>query len=174
MTFYAAHLPEIDDMRSDLRKATAIAGNYYESHHGRTSFEDKLIDLVISLEALFSPGREGELRFRIAQRGALLLGTDVAERHRMFTLLRRAYDARSALVHGGDNPFQTGKFTADELTALGEAVRVAILRLLTLHMRGYRKREAILVWLDECALDPERRQELIDEADFGKYLIERS
>jgi hypothetical protein len=174
LAFYTAHLPEIDDMQSDLRKAMSIAGNYYESHHGRLSSEDKLIDLVISLEALFSPSREGELRFRIAQRGALLLGADAAERRRIFALLRRAYDARSALVHGGDSPFQSAKFTADDLTTLGEAVRVAVLRLLTLHMRGYRKRDAVLGWLDECALDPERHQKLTEEADFHKYLSERS
>lgn len=63
LAFYVAHLPEIDDMGSDLRKATSIAGNYYESHHGRTTSEDKLVDLVISLEALFSPAARASSDF---------------------------------------------------------------------------------------------------------------
>ncbi len=115
LNFYLTHLSRLDDMTSPLRKATAIAGNYYESHHTRTADEDKLIDLVISTEALFSPGLEGELKFRIAQRGALLLGAEASERRRVFKLLRRAYDARSALVHGGESPFLTGKFSPNEI-----------------------------------------------------------
>jgi hypothetical protein len=171
--FYFTHLGEIDDLTSPLRKATSIAGNYYESHHARTSLEDKLIDLVISAEALFSPSREGELKFRIAQRAALLLGADSDQRRRVMKLFRDAYDARSALVHGDPSPFETGKFTVAALEALGEDVRVAILRMVTLHMRGHRKRESVHAWLDDAALDTQQHARLIEESDFEKYVTER-
>lgn len=171
LTFYLVHLGEIDDMGSELRKASSIAGRYYESHHSRISLEDQLIDLVISLEALFSP--ESELRFRIAQRGALLVGADPDSRRRIFRLLRRAYDARSSLVHGAESPFEAGGFSEPELRALGEQVRVAILRMLTLHMRGHRDRPNVLGWLDDAALDSDRQQELLRKSDFEQYLTER-
>jgi len=173
LSFYFRHLDEIDDMRSSLRKSTSIAGNYYESHQTRTTLEDKLIDLVISLEALFSPGLEGELRFRIALRGAMLLGDDPESKRRIFNLFKRAYDARSSLVHGNESPFQTGKFTHSELTELGSEIRVAVLRLLALHMRGHRKRDETLAWIDDSAFSAERHRQLLDDSNFEKYLAER-
>jgi len=173
LTFYLGHLDEIDDTRSHVRKATMIAGNYFESHHARTSIEDKLIDLVISLEALFSPAREGEFRFRISLRGALLLGNDADSRRRVFQLMKRAYDARSSLVHGDESPFETGRFSEQDLAALASEVRVAILRLLTLHMRGYRNRDDALAWIDDAAFSAERHRQFLDESDFEKYLAEQ-
>ena len=168
LTFYLAHLSEIDDMNSDLRKAISIAGNHYESHHTRMSLEDQLIDLVISAEALFSSG--SEISFRIAQRAALLLGPNPDRRRSIFGLLRRAYSARSSLVHGA--AIQQGQFPEEDLRALGEELRVAILRLLTLHMRSHRNRADVLAWLDDAALDPDRQQEVLLESDFERYLVE--
>ena len=43
----------------------------------------------------------GELRFRLSTRAASLLGTTLDERLRLSKFMRRAYDARSVLVHGG-------------------------------------------------------------------------
>jgi hypothetical protein len=173
LSFYLRHLDEIDDMTSPLRKATSVAGDYYEFHHTRLRPEDRLIDLVISLEALFSEGRE-EISFRVSQRGAFLAGADAEQRRRIFKLLRRAYTARSGLVHGGDSPFATRKFTEQDLALVGEEVRIAILRLLTLHMRQHRNRNDVLAWIDDCALDPGRQDRLLKDSDFERYLMERA
>lgn len=59
------------------------------------------IDTRIALEALFSGGGHAELRHRIALRGAWYLGSDAAERHLYFHLLKRAYDLGSKAVHTG-------------------------------------------------------------------------
>jgi hypothetical protein len=149
--------PLIDDVSTSLRQATAFAGNYFEDHHKRTKPEEKLIDLVIALETLFSPSREGELKFRIAQRGAVLLGETADDRIAIRDFLGSIYDARSALVHAGESPFSATakkKLADGDLTRLADYVRQAILRLFILHWKGEAKKDAVQSLLDKCALDP--------------------
>ena len=47
--------PLLDDVSSTVRQATMLAGDYFEGCMKRNKKEDKLIDLTIALEALFSP-----------------------------------------------------------------------------------------------------------------------
>lgn len=71
----------------------------------RSRAEDRLIDLMIAAEALFlsDVGNEkyrGELRYRLALRAGLFIGSSSSEAKGVFELFRNAYDARSAFVHG--------------------------------------------------------------------------
>jgi hypothetical protein len=68
--------------------------------------EDRLVDLMISAESLFLSDTaeakdRGELRFRLALRAAFFTELDGFERKELFQFARNAYDARSAVVHGG-------------------------------------------------------------------------
>ena len=67
---------------------------------------DKLIDLGIALESLLLKdigGTErGELRYRMAVRGATFLGGDRQNQLKTFKLLKDAYDCRSSAVHTGE------------------------------------------------------------------------
>lgn len=92
--------------------------------------EDRLLDLVIALEAilLHGPQKEelrGEKRFRFSINGAYLLSTEPQERKRIFRELREAYDRRSGVVHGGKLPAHisiTGKkLSAKEFAGIVEA-----------------------------------------------------
>jgi hypothetical protein len=62
--------------------------------------EEQLIDLLIALEALLVPEKGTELSYRLATRGAALLGKNREDRIATFNLLRAAYDERSNIVHG--------------------------------------------------------------------------
>jgi hypothetical protein len=63
--------------------------------------EDKIVDLLIAAESLFLSDQSGtELGFRLSARVAALLGADVDERLALSTFMRRAYSARSKIVHG--------------------------------------------------------------------------
>ncbi len=64
---------------------------------------DKSIDLGIALEALLlhEPDGHGELRFRLALRGAWLCGNDATERAEIQRTLLKVYDLRSSAVHTG-------------------------------------------------------------------------
>jgi len=72
----------------------------------RSSLEDVIIDTMIALEALIladagSPEERGELRHRLSVRVAHLLGTNADEMTRHYRVIRKAYDVRSRLAHGG-------------------------------------------------------------------------
>jgi hypothetical protein len=68
--------------------------------------EDRLVDLMIAAEALFlsdtaEAKERGEMRFRLSLRFAWFVEADSSSRQERFRHIRNAYDARSALVHGG-------------------------------------------------------------------------
>lgn len=72
---------------------------------------DRIVDLVIAAESLFLSdlGKKdrGELRFRFALRAAKFIEYPKYGEIDVFRVMRQAYDARSAIVHGG-SPDDTG------------------------------------------------------------------
>ncbi|MTD54082.1 HEPN domain-containing protein [Amycolatopsis pithecellobii] len=68
----------------------------------RTEPEDQLVDLVIAAEALYlndQPKDRSELRHRASQRAALF--SDDPDKPQIRRFIQSAYDARSAVAHGG-------------------------------------------------------------------------
>lgn len=68
--------------------------------------EDRILDMMIAAEALFlsdagGAADRGELKYRLSLRAAVLLGTNGREREQIFKFMKLAYDARSAIAHGG-------------------------------------------------------------------------
>ncbi len=75
----------------------------------RLSLEDSIVDHVIAAEALFlrdsgDPGDRGELRFRLALRASAFLNSIGRPRRATFKFMKRAYDLRSEIAHGGNAP----------------------------------------------------------------------
>lgn len=72
---------------------------------GRELLADRIVDLVIAAESLFLADLDaldrGELRFRVSLRTAKFIKHPTYGAEDVFGLMRRAYDARSAVVHGG-------------------------------------------------------------------------
>lgn len=167
--------PLIEETSTSLRQATALAGNYFEDHHKRIKPEEKLIDLVIALEILFSPSRENELRFRIAQRAAILLGKTAPDRESIRDFILRVYDARSGLVHAGESPFSTAtkkKLNDEDLVRLADYVRQAVLRCFLLRWRGESEKDRLQSLLDKCALDGLLLDKLHSQSDFDAAISE--
>lgn len=66
---------------------------------------DALLDLTICLEALLLPRIRDELRFRFRLHGSLWLSEDSEERRSLYEHnLKKIYDTRSTIVHGGHFP----------------------------------------------------------------------
>ena len=128
--------------------------DYYHRSLGDLRLEEKLIDLMVSLESLFS--REGqELRLRISLRASSLLSVGKeSERANIFRNIYRLYDKRSKVIHGMEL-VDLGIF---EISLLQDYVREAIKRLIH---TGMLKR-TILKLLDESVYD-EKKQELLNE-----------
>lgn len=106
----------LGEERNKLRQAIMRAGSFYESHHERKDAVGKLVDLAISLEALFSPSKEGELTHRMAQSASHLVGEDADERKQIFTFVKTMYSRRSSLFHGqyDVDAYYEGRFVSDE------------------------------------------------------------
>lgn len=65
----------------------------------RMNIEDKIIDLSIVLEALFSKGSEA-IRETVASRGSWYFSDSSKERIQTYKLLQKFYDERSHIIHG--------------------------------------------------------------------------
>jgi hypothetical protein len=84
--------------------AFALALRRFTSSYQRVSDEDRLIDYWVAFEALYAPDQTSELRFRVSLRIARLLGSTRDDRVSLFAAMRRSYDWRSHIVHGGGPP----------------------------------------------------------------------
>jgi hypothetical protein len=96
----------------------------------RPKADDRLLDLIICLEALFGDD-QGAAGYKIGLRSAVLIGNDHQERQEIFELVQQAYRRRSGLVHGG------GKKRKDDITPkelaekLANVTRKSLLQWLT-------------------------------------------
>lgn len=117
----------------------------------RRLLADRIVDLVIAAEALFLADLDekyrGELRFRFALRAAKFIEHPNYGEHDIFRVMGQAYDARSAIVHGGspkrtrlpDNP--AAKLPTF-IEAIEELVRRALRKALSMREDGRKLRQA--------------------------------
>lgn len=137
--------------------ATAIRrfGYAFERHR----IEDKIIDLLISAEALFlSTGSySGEVKYRLSLRASLFLATEANARRFVFDRMKSAYDFRSAVAHGATynaNKLPENKdgekLTLEEFVyQIQEYVRIAIIKMV--NRANQQKTPGQLVnWDDLC------------------------
>lgn len=127
-----------------------IAVHRYADAFKRDESENRLIDLVIALEAaLLKPGERQELSYRLSQRGALLLADDKERAAAVRDQLKDAYNERSNVVHGVRDEVDRG-YVRD----VQELMRQVLLELLERAPRGKKEHRSVLDELDEKALDP--------------------
>lgn len=94
-----------EDFKKDLALQIALRRLVFSLDRER--YDDKLIDIMIGFEALLfkdikDEGYKGELRYRFSHRAAFFLEDDPTKRELKFMIMRKAYDLRSTLVHGGN------------------------------------------------------------------------
>jgi len=86
----------------------------------RKNPEDKLIDFMIGLEALYLPDGNAELSFRLSVRVAFLLFSGIGKKD-AFNFLRKMYDVRSSIVHGNKYELNT-----EDIKKLEELLRKSV------------------------------------------------
>ena len=87
--------------------ANAVRRFSYASERER--HDDSLVDLMIAAESIFladvgPPQDRGELQYRLALRAAFFIDSPEYSRREIFKHMKRAYSARSAIVHGRGEP----------------------------------------------------------------------
>ena len=95
---YAANLFGSIERSFAKQASLQITLSRFNSAIGRTSPEDKLIDLCISLESIFDSG--SEIAFQFSLYNSILSEEDSVKRVARFNLLKRLYSKRSKVVHG--------------------------------------------------------------------------
>ncbi|MBI5049018.1 MAG: hypothetical protein HZB54_08755 [Deltaproteobacteria bacterium] len=105
-----AKLPEKNFLSVGIRR--------FSQSNERDNIEDRIIDLMISAEAIFlsSGGSfQGELKYRLSHRASMFIGTDVELQRYVFDFMQKAYDVRSSIVHGS-NPKLPNKMDGSAYT----------------------------------------------------------
>ncbi len=87
----------------ELRSSFGVAFNRIDGMYGHFQEDSRIFDAVIALEAILLKDTEDDLSYKLALRGAHLLGTSEPERVGLFDLFRKAYRKRSKIVHGATN-----------------------------------------------------------------------
>lgn len=92
----------------------------------RRLYEDKLLDFMIGLEALYLPDGNDELTLRLSLRVAFLLEETGPKRKELFEFIKKMYKLRSKIVHGN-----TYNLTKEEVIRLEEILRLSLKKWLT-------------------------------------------
>jgi hypothetical protein len=147
-------VPEFLELWRLLEEGAASFGfsfHRYNLAFDRGLLADRIVDLVIAAESLFlgdlNVQDRGELRFRFALRAAKFIEHPNYDERDIFRVMRQAYDARSAIVHGGspkdtrlpDNP--SAKLPTF-IAAIEELVRLGLRKELSMKKAGKKLRQA--------------------------------
>ena len=108
----------------------------FNSSYERRTLGDRLMDLVIALEALFGDrGRGDSLTYKIALRCSSFLYPPGEAREKTYRVIKKVYDDRSDIVHGEKID---SRYTSEEIDQLEAHVRRSITRFIEQHKKGYR------------------------------------
>ena len=131
-----AELPEKKFLSAGIRR--------FSQSNERNNIEDRIIDLMISAEAIFlsSGGSfQGELKYRISHRASMFIGNnDVEMQKYVFDFMQKAYDVRSSIVHGskpklpkkrGGSTYTLEEFCGDIERYLQVSIKKAIIMAAT-------------------------------------------
>ena len=106
------------DLDSSDREKLHISIDRWVQSKTKRSRVDKIVDLGIAFEALYAPdSSSGEIRFKLAVRGAWNLGENEKHRKMLMKEFQEIYDWRSKIVHTGNLPNKTKNtpFTYEEI-----------------------------------------------------------
>ena len=120
--FFNTHWDALGSVSSNLKAALSRFNSSYE----RRELADRLVDLVIALEALFGDREPGSIRYKIATRCASWLHPLGKHRFKAFRKIKELNDLRSQAVHGGNK----APFNERQVDELEEIVRKCLLKFL--------------------------------------------
>jgi hypothetical protein len=110
------------------REQVRLALRRFDAAYERTRPEDKLIDYWVALEALFlKRSEQQESTYKAALRIARFLGESPGQRVELFETMKKSYNARSRVVHGGPPPRDIADTTTFTEEVLRKALRSSVL-----------------------------------------------
>lgn len=104
----------------------------FSSSYEKRTLADRLVELVITLEALFGDGSDS-LTYKIALRCSSLLYPPGETRKEVFKAIKKVYADRSAIVHGKR---LDSKYSNEEIGRLEDYIRRSMLKFLEQYKKG--------------------------------------
>jgi hypothetical protein len=137
-----------------------IALERYSNSFERTRIDDRLVDCISALEALYlKVAEKTELEYRLSLRVALVLGYSPSTRREIREIIEKSYPLRSQIVHGKPpRPVKAWGRTLDlvELTGyISGLLRSSLQVFMEVHHSSpeYADQDAFLDKVDDCILD---------------------
>ena len=90
-------------------KPLQLAFESFELSHHMPTLSIPFLLLMMSMESLFNPAGQGELRFRISRNTAVLIGKNKRDSESIWKNMKKLYDIRCELVHKGESNIVTEK-----------------------------------------------------------------
>ncbi len=125
--FFSRHWGALSHIKPYLKTAMTRFNSSYE----RRDLSDRLIDLVIALEALFGDRNPGSIGYKLAMRCACWLHPAGQDRVKLFSQIKKYYVWRSDAVHAG----KPGAFSEADVTKLEDVVRNCLTKFLDYQIR---------------------------------------
>ena len=130
------------------------------------------LDFIIGLEALFLIKDPQELKYRFANRLAILLSNEPErkdERKEFQKYAQRVYDLRSEIVHGilsrknirEKLTSTTGNQIGGKVYSIRELLRVSLIYFLSLHLNGLANQDEILKKIDDALFSKADREQIM-------------
>ncbi|MEQ1763850.1 MAG: hypothetical protein ABL984_11990 [Pyrinomonadaceae bacterium] len=163
---------------TNLGRQLLVSIEFYTSSFDQKDEAQRLIHLMVSLEALFNPDDHKQISRRIPLYASQLVGITKQERDEIFQTLRNTYKVRSNLVHGSidiDSFYNDTLVSAVENEALASIIRRGILRLLALYLKGRNqlhanKSDSIHAGLEKAAASESIGDKIRTESDVDTFV----
>lgn len=153
---------EIGDSSVRTPLPLEIAAGRFMTSFEKNSREDRLLDYVIAIEALY--GREDrDISYRVPLRAAAVIGRDPGDRKEVFDMVRAAYRTRSTMAHGQgklDAPVKVGRTkvaTKEFLLRIQDYLIQSVHLFLRAHRQKLEK-EGFLKAIDNAILTQDRAE----------------
>lgn len=117
------------------------------------SLREAFVDFMITLEVLFLEGRTGEMRYKLANRVASLIGGK--QSYELSNEVKKLYDLRSKVVHSGGVGYKELQKRKDYLESIARRCILGVLAL-----RGKVPPKKLPTKLDECMHNTNTRRML--------------
>ena len=98
----------------------------FNSSYERRDLADRLVDLVVALEAMFGDGESGSIAYKVAARCAAWLHPPGKARLAAFRLVKKLYGGRNKVVHGEKQE----RITVEQVDKLEAVVRMSLVKFL--------------------------------------------
>lgn len=134
-----------------------LALDYFNSSYSKMKAEDRFIDLMVAMDALYGIG--SELSYRLSLRVSFLLGKDETKIREIYKNMQLIYKMRNKILHGG-SPQPDKKDIKASASLLEGYVRATINCFIGLSLQGENLNDLVKHFEEEMIISKKKRAEL--------------